>query len=95
MYTIKYITGLPTSLLVSYVRRNVPEGVHFRLTLFELKLLVVRMMDYRGMLTDRDSRILRTPLIGKAYVASNGDLERAFERVAVDALPGSTLLRFL
>lgn len=85
----------PVPVLRDYVRANIPDDVHLLLTKYELHLLALKIMDKRGELAPRDSRILRTPLFGKAYVAEDGDVDLALRRVAVDLLPGSSLLRYI
>jgi len=98
-YNIYYLTRLPTAYVRDYVRDCVrsasPEGIHFLLTEYELRLLMLKILDSRGQLDMESQKILRTPLFGKAYVAEKGDVSKALERILVDVLPGSSLLRFI
>lgn len=78
-----------------YVRSRVRPDVHFLLTEYELRLLMLKLMDNEGLLDETSSRVIRTPVFGKAYVAEKGNIGRVVDRLFVDALPGATLIRFV
>jgi len=92
---IRYITHAPISVSINYIRHHIPPGRHFLLTELEIRLLALSIMDSRGELNPNESRIFRTPLFGKTYVAEGGDLDATLLRIGFDFLPGVTLLRFL
>jgi len=95
VFNIYEVVHYSVGWLRDYVRSVVPPGIHFLLTEYELRLLVLKIMDYRGELDQHSSRILRTPLFGKAYVAEKGNVDNALTRIAVDVLPGATLFRLI
>lgn len=92
---IYYVVDLPVSTVISYIRANIPSDRHFILTRYELTLLMLKIMDVKGELDQQSSKILRTPLFGKAFVAEKGDVDAALSRILIDVLPGSTLFRLL
>jgi hypothetical protein len=94
-YNIYYITHMPIGVVLDYVRRSLPPGVHPELTLYELRLLMLKIMYNNGQLDQQSRDILDTPLFGKAFVAEKGDVGRALVRILVDSLPGASLFRLL
>lgn len=92
---LRYISRAPVSVSANYISYRIPSGVYLNLTELETRLLALRIMDSRGELSPADSKLLRTPLFGRVYVAEGGDIDATLARIAIDFLPGATLIRFI
>lgn len=82
--TVAEVSTWSNEHLKEYIRDRLPKDDHFFATREQLVLIVVKLMDVAGKLSDADSKIINTPGFDRIFVLEDGDISRSIIHLGID-----------
>ena len=86
--SIKEVEATNIDELADFVRNHVPDQVHLKLTINQLRLLAIQILDKNGNLDRNDSSLVRIPYFGQIYALEGANTFQVMEHIGLNFIPG-------